>query len=277
MSTDIEWERWGQCDPYYGVLTDPKFRSSALTAQSKQEFFDSGRIHVGYVLDMCRLYIDPAFSPKRVLEFGCGVGRLVIPFAEMAGEVTGVDVSPSMLAEAARNCNERGLDNVALVRSDETLSATSGQFDLVHSCIVLQHIDVPRGRNLFAQLVDRVQPGGIGALQVTFGLDLYASTFGQQPVVPPPPPAPPPDALARVKTRVKRLLQLLGIRQPPAAVQLLPPAPPPDPEMQMNFYSISELLFILQRAGVQRFHTDFTDHGGALGVFFFFQKPAPRS
>ncbi len=274
MSTDIEWEKWGQRDPYYGVLTDPRFRSSALTPQSKNEFFDSGRHHVGYVLDMCRLYIDSAFAPKHVLEFGCGVGRLVIPFAELAGEVTGVDVSPSMLAEARRNCEERGINNAVLVPSDETLSAAHGTFDLVHSCIVLQHIDMPRGRSLFAQLVDRVRPGGIGALQVTFGWDVYASTFGQQP--PPQPPPPPPDALARAKNRVNRLLESLGVRRPPPDVRLLPPEPSPDPEMQMNFYNLSELLFILQRAGVRRFHTDFTDHGGALGVFFFFQKPAIR-
>ncbi len=272
MSTDIEWERWGQRDPYYGVLTDPRFRSAALSLQSKKEFFDSGRHHVGYVLDMCRRYIDPAFAPKRVLDFGCGVGRLVIPFAELSGEVTGVDVSPSMLAEAQRNCEERGIGNVALVPSDELLSAATGSFDLVHSFIVLQHIDMTRGRSLFAQLVDRVQPGGIGALQVTFSWDMYASTFGQQP--PPQPPPPPPDALARGKTRIKRLLKSLSVRRPPPDVRLLPPELPPDPEMQMNFYNLSELLFIVQRAGVRRFHTDFTEHDGALGVFLFFQKPA---
>ena len=45
-----------------------------------------------------------------------------------------------------------------LVRSDDTLSAVEGSFDLVHSCIVLQHIEIPRGRQLFAQLVGKVRP-----------------------------------------------------------------------------------------------------------------------
>jgi hypothetical protein len=43
--------------------------------------------------------------------------------------------------------------------------------------------------------------------------------------------------------------------------------------MQMNFYNLSELLFMLQRAGVQRLHTELTDHGGAFGAFLYFQKP----
>ena len=42
----------------------------------------------------------------------------------------------------------------------------------------------------------------------------------------------------------------------------------------MNPYSLSELAFMLQSAGVTQFHTAFTDHGGELGVFLFFGKPA---
>jgi hypothetical protein len=48
---------------------------------------------------------------------------------------------------------------------------------------------------------------------------------------------------------------------------------PADPEMQMNYYNLSELTFVLQRAGVRWFHTELTDHGGALGAFLYFQMP----
>ena len=51
------------------------------------------------------------------------------------------------------------------------------------------------------------------------------------------------------------------------------PAPEADPEMQMNPYSMTEILFLMQMAGIHRFHTEFSDHGGELGVFLFFQKP----
>ena len=36
--------------------------------------------------------------------------------------VVGVDISPSMLAEARRNCDREGLDNVVLAPSDDDLS-----------------------------------------------------------------------------------------------------------------------------------------------------------
>lgn len=267
MSTDLEWERWGARDPYFGVITHPRFRSDTLTQETKDEFFASGTSHVAYVLDMCRLYIDPIFAPQRVLDFGCGVGRVLVPLAKLACDVVGMDVSPSMLAEARRNCDEREARQVTLVLSDDTLSAVAGQFDLVHSSIVLQHIEVERGRALFSQLTARVKPGGIGALHVTFGWDVFADNFGRPPARPIAPP-PPKDALSQARTHVKRLLDLRG--EPPAPA---PVEPAGDPEMQMNYYNLSELMFILQRHGVRRVHTEFTDHGGAIGVFIFFQRP----
>lgn len=274
MSTDLEWEKWGVQDPYFGVLTDPKFRKEEMTADARQEFFSSGRSHVDHVLRACRGYIYAGFTPGRVLDFGCGVGRLLIPFAELANDVVGMDVAPSMLSEARKNCDERSIDNVTLVLSDDSLSAANGQFDLVHSCIVLQHVEVLRGRALFAQLVDRVRPGGCGAIHVTFAWDVHAATFGRPPSTPVI-PAPPTDFLSKAKGKLRQLLEPWRPQNKNVAVEVK--VGKLDPEMQMNFYDLSELSFILQRAGIQRVHTEFTDHGGALGAFLFFQRPVERS
>jgi SAM-dependent methyltransferase len=278
MSTDAQWEQWGVRDPYYGVLTDPRFRATAMNADAKREFFASGGLHVDYVLGTCRGRIEHTFAPQRVLDFGCGVGRLLIPFAQVASDVVGMDIAPSMLAEARINCEEHGITNVSLLMSDDTLSKAEGQFDLVHSCIVLQHVEIARGRALFAQLVNKVKLGGCGAIHVTFGWDVHASTFG----LPPPPPVPvpaPSDAVSVAKAKVRRILEPLVRSQKSVATEPVEeaaaPAPSPDPEMQMNYYNLSELMFIMQGAGIQRFHSEFTDHGGALGVFLFFQKPVP--
>jgi hypothetical protein len=47
----------------------------------------------------------------------------------------------------------------------------------------------------------------------------------------------------------------------------------PEPEMQMNAYGATELMFLIQQLGVNRVHIEFTDHGGELGLFFFFRTP----
>lgn len=269
MSTDYHWELWGARDPYYGVLTHTRFRTAKINDEARKEFFLSGRMHADHVLTVCRTQLDAGFHPQRVLDFGCGVGRILVPFSSEATEVVGVDISPSMLAEARRNCDGRGLQNVKLVLSDDTLSGVEGKFDLVHSCIVLQHIEVPRGREIFRQLVEKVRPGGIAAIQVTFGWDVHATTFG---LPPPPVPEPPPRPLDGVKAGLR---QLLGTTAPSP----LPDAAPPsaDPEMQMNFYNMSELLFIAQRSGAQGIYTELTDHGGAIGAFMFFRRSLQMS
>lgn len=260
MSTDIEWVKWGQQDPYYAVITDERFRAVKLTDDAKQSFFDSGRWHASYVLDTCRRLIDPTFEPARALDFGCGVGRVSVPFAERMAAVVGVDVSPDMLAEARRNCDLHGLTNVELLPSDDTLSAVTGSFDLVHSCITFQHIDVPRGRRLFARLIELLADDGIGAIQITYGKAYHPDNFGQ-----PPATAAAPVSTSKIEGLAPALMRaVLGDRRAPVS----------DPEMQMNPYNLSELAFMLQTAGVKSFSVDFTDHGGELGVFLFFRKPA---
>ena len=266
MTTDDEWERWGQADPYYGVLTNDRFRRANLTEQARAEFMQSGSAHAGHVLAVARRHLDPTFAPSRVLDFGCGVGRVVIPFASLAPEAVGLDVAPSMLAEARRNCDERGVTNVRLLLSDDDLSALDGDFDLVHSCIVFQHIEPTRGTRVFQRLVERLRPGGIGALHVTFAWDAHADSYGQ-----PPPPAPPP-----MPSRLQRMrANLAGRRGSPVAEEAA--TAPTDPEMQMYYYNLNELMFVLHEAGVVKVHTEFTDHGGAWGTFLFFQKAPPAA
>jgi SAM-dependent methyltransferase len=251
MSTDAAWEEWGRRDPYFGVITNPKFRMSAMEARTKEEFFASGESDVHYVMSMISQFIDRGFAPKRVLDFGCGVGRMLVPLAEMADEVVGIDVSRSMLHEARRNCDARQLSNVSLWEADDDLTTVTGTFDLIHSCIVFQHIPVERGRRIFAKLLQSLRPGGIGAVQLTYSKARFAATYGMAPAA-----APPGQ-------------RSLAVEGGPVAASARS-----DPEIQMNPYNTNEILFLMQKQGILRLHMEFTDHGGELGVFLFFQQPA---
>jgi ubiquinone/menaquinone biosynthesis C-methylase UbiE len=52
------------------------------------------------------------FGPdRRVLDIGCGIGRISEALAPHVGAITGIDISPAMIAAARRRC--RGLANVA--------------------------------------------------------------------------------------------------------------------------------------------------------------------
>ncbi len=257
MSTDKAWEEWGQRDPYFGVITNKKFRRTDITSEAKAEFFESGRVHVEYVMQMIHQYINPQFVPNRVLDFGCGVGRLAVPFASIAPEVVGLDVSTGMLAEAHKNLAEMGVANVTLVESDDELTRLTGDFDLIHSYIVFQHIPPERGREIFKALLGHLRPGGVGALHFAYSKAHFAANHGV------PPESRPTDVAVAVEVDAAE-----------AQAQAIPTPANADPEMQMNPYPATELLFALQLAGVHRFHAEFTDHGGELGIFLFFQKTA---
>jgi SAM-dependent methyltransferase len=159
MGTDKDWEKWGATDPYFGVLSTEKYRAGRFDPSARREFFASGEAHVERVIRTIRDQFDSRFTPSSALDFGCGVGRLVVPLAAIVDQVVGVDVSASMLSEARNNCDSAGAANVRLVRSGD-LAGVQGQYDLVHSYIVLQHIPWRRGRKILQALSEMVAPGG---------------------------------------------------------------------------------------------------------------------
>jgi len=245
--SDRDWEAFGKRDPYFAVLTAPEFHG-ALSGSAREKFFESGEEHIEMIFSIVRERLDPTFAPQSALDFGCGVGRLVIPLANRCREVTGVDVSPSMLAEARRNCDALELRNVSLVEGDDSLSRVKGAFDFVHTYIVLQHIPVERGERLIKKLAELIAPGGVGMLQVPY-------TTGRRSLV--------SRALywSRMNLPGAKLLLNLAKRRAPGA-----------PVMQMNAYSVTRVTDILRDAGCREIHVRFSDHDGARGVLLFARK-----
>jgi cyclopropane fatty-acyl-phospholipid synthase-like methyltransferase len=234
---DRTWEMLARKEPYWAVATWEKFRRQNLTNDTLQEFFQTGVDHIAFVLETIRRHLAPNFKPSSVLDFGCGVGRLLIPLAERCERVVGVDVSDTMLREAQENCHRRGLTNICLLKFENMDLAASRPFDLVHSFIVFQHISPKRGEALFRSLIQLVNTNGIGVFHFT-----YASK--QQ------------------RSALRRLL-VRAVRR--AGGRFVP-------SMEMYTYHINRLFLILQEHGITRMHIEMTDHN-FYGAVLFFQKP----
>lgn len=168
------WERYARAEPYWAVLTEPRFASGVITTEAIEAFYASGRQHVAGVMATARAHGTGTFVPARALDFGCGSGRLVIPLAEDGCDVIGIDVAPSMLAEAAKQARARGLEaRCTFIEADAVdWQALAGTCDLVHSYIVFQHIPPEEGLPLLERLLACLAPGGVAALHV-----LYANHF----------------------------------------------------------------------------------------------------
>jgi SAM-dependent methyltransferase len=243
---ELEWEKLGRRDPYFGVLSHDKFRGEQLDAAARAEFFDSGERHVATCFETIRRCLAPAFAPRRALDFGCGVGRLVIPLARRCAEVVGADVSPSMLAEARRNCDQHAVTNAHLVEVKDGLGPVTGPFDFIHSFIVFQHIPAPEGERIVRGLLDRLEPGGVGALQFT---------------------------TAQRASALRRFVRRLRWSAPVVnEVANLLKGRPGEPLMIMDQYDLGRIWSALREHGCEHAYLRATDHGGNLGVMVFFEK-----
>ncbi len=98
----------------------------------------------------------------RVLDFGCGDGRVAIPMRKLGYEVTGADASPNMLAALA----DRDPDLVTFQSDGTDFGKHLGRrkFDAVYCLAVLIHHDYATGEALVGRLRSVVRKGGILAL-----------------------------------------------------------------------------------------------------------------
>jgi len=98
----------------------------------------------------------------RVLDVGCGVGRWSRLLALRGADVTGVDISPTMIDEAGRRARREGVaDRCRFHVRDISALDVPGEFDLVLGVTVLQHILDPGAlRAAVEALRSRVVPDG---------------------------------------------------------------------------------------------------------------------
>jgi SAM-dependent methyltransferase len=248
---DRDWQTWAEIDPYFGVLSDPKYLNANLNDDSLQEFFASGERHVAHVYSVIRASIQPDFHPVQVLDFGCGVGRLIAPFAERSQTVVGIDVSPAMLEHARENCKKFNVASARLINVSELDSLEPASFDLVHSFIVFQHIPVARGELILRKLITLIAEGGVGAIHVT-----YSNTH---------------SALRRGVSTLRRSFNLAH-----GLLNLVQGRRFSTPLVQMNSYSMNRIFNILIDGRCSNLHVEFSNHGGIYGAMIYFEK-ATRS
>jgi SAM-dependent methyltransferase len=112
-----------------------------------------------------RLALEPwlRVNPDtRVLDVGCGVGRWSRLLAARGARVTGVDLSPTMIAEAQRRAAADGVAAHCRFEVQDLSKLDVGErFDLVLGVTVLQHILDPAAlRAAFAAMTRHLAPGG---------------------------------------------------------------------------------------------------------------------
>lgn len=94
---------------------------------------------------------------RRLLDLGCGTGRLTRAMAQRVREVTAVDFSPEMLRVARERCRDHR--NIAFVEADLlNLPVTLGQFDCVISINLLHNTPIAQAAQAMKAML---APGGL--------------------------------------------------------------------------------------------------------------------
>ena len=188
--TKTVWEKLARKDPYWAVLTDPDKTENRWEISA---FFATGRQTVE--TDMRMIAAEaPTMRTERVLDFGCGVGRLSQGLATHFDHVDGVDISATMI-DLAREHNQHA-DRVRyhLNAASDLRIFPDHHFDLIYSVITLQHIPGPIDSRLLngvcacvsarrADLFPTPYPGRGAQIQVlllsTHPLETFEASFPQ--------------------------------------------------------------------------------------------------
>jgi SAM-dependent methyltransferase len=152
--------------PYYRVLTTGIAHVDA--------YLDIGRKAADQVIDLAQGAGVPLDPDTKVLEFGCGCGRVLRFLAEdLPVQLHGCDIHRGMVAWCASHLRGR----FAVNRPKPPLPYPDASFDLVYALSVFTHLTRPNARRWLAELARVTAPGGVAILSFWDDLSGPAEPF----------------------------------------------------------------------------------------------------
>jgi SAM-dependent methyltransferase len=157
-----DWDQRARENARYYVCT-------STTEWTDADFFASGEQSVAedILTDLGNICQGRPPGEMRVLEIGCGVGRMTRALANMFGEVHGVDVSGEMVRQAALALEDRPNAFVYQNNGKDLTVVPALPFDFAFSSIVFQHIPSREVIENYVREVHRLlRPGALFKFQV---------------------------------------------------------------------------------------------------------------
>lgn len=154
-----EWDRWG-ADLYFANTGERSHRGRVA-----EEVFAQGEAYLDRVESRFAELGTPVRHGGAALDFGCGVGRVLVPMSRRYAQVAGVDVAETMLAEARRHLRGSGAELLHYDGLDVDGCLGERRFDVVHTTRTVQHIPPADGVRILRSLLARLDPGGVALVQ----------------------------------------------------------------------------------------------------------------
>jgi len=138
-----------------------------------REFFDRVEAHryEVYAPWMRELMGFDAFSGRKLLEVGCGMGSDLLQFARGGALVTGLDYTPRSIEISRRRFSMYDVPGRFTVGDAENLPFPDASFDVVYSNGVLHH--TPDTQRAIDEVHRVLRPGGIAKIMLYHRSSLY--------------------------------------------------------------------------------------------------------
>src|ERR1700733_15547842 len=166
-----DWDQRAKENARYYVNT-------ATKEWTDEEFFASGERTVSdeILTDLENICQGKPQRDMRVLEIGCGAGRVTRALANLFGEVHGVDVSGEMVRQAKLALRDRPAAFVYQNNGQDLAILPALEFDFAFSSIVFQHIPSREIIENYVREVNRLlRPGALFKFQVQGCTDMQTS------------------------------------------------------------------------------------------------------
>lgn len=157
------WDGFGRTDPLWAIIAWPEKKGGRW---EKEAFFQMGIEEVDGLMDDIEM-LGVKVRRKRVLDFGCGVGRVTQALADHFEEVCGLDIAPSMLALANQYNRHGNRCRYVLNEYDHMRMFPSDHFDCIYSHLTLQHIEPRYTRRYIQEFCRILAPEGLLVFQQT--------------------------------------------------------------------------------------------------------------
>lgn len=159
------WTKLGQEKPHWSVLSSEQFLPDRIE-ETRASFYASGAGDLNRITTALKRHGKSPEQLRRVVEYGCGVGRVTPHLAKTFAEVVGIDISSSHLDMARDAARDAGTGNARMVLARAPDFGMYGPFDLWFSYIVLQHNPPPVIALVLRRALELLAPGGIAMFQV---------------------------------------------------------------------------------------------------------------
>lgn len=214
-----------------GLLPEKRWERQEVEGEALENVLARGRRQAEGLARRIEAYTGRSLDGARLLDYGCGTGRVAVALAERCERLYGLDIMPGALRMAQETAAALGVHNAEWLDAS-SLPALAGRYDAVISTWVFQHIPTRQGERILRTILEGLAPGGVGAIHFTMR---------------------PPRALTGVLSAA-RSEPRMPLRSAATYAYLL-----------MNSYSMNRLGPILCESGVPRWQVGWWYYGASNG------------